>query len=886
MPSRRPDGPPAWAEKILIANQRLETRTRFIRGDLREEYDTRRGRWPRPFVDLWYVGQVLSLCLQLPPSRWNRSPANVAETVLQDVRFGARSLRRSWVFTATAVGTLALGVGATTAVFSVTDSILFEPLAYPDADRLAVIDTNTGGPGWYGASQPELRDFRERLGAFESLGAGGRRRVTLNDSTAPRRVDVALMSSEVLPLLAVPPALGRVFTAGEDLPGGPNVLVASHAFWRQELGGDPDALGSTLSLDGAPVEVIGVMPEGFAFPDGDVIGWAPLRLDPVNPNSRANHNYAVIGRLRPGVSYEAAAAELAVHTARVREAYPENYEVRGYRTRLQSLHESTIGSTRRPLLLLLGGALLVLLVACVNVSNLLLARGDARETELAVRGALGAGRLRVARQLLIESGLVALAGGVVGLALAFAGIRGLVALAPSELPRLEGVAMDGRAALVSLGLVIGSLLIIGLVPALHGVRGDLRAALGATRGGSARRSKPLRRALVISQLSLAGLLAIGAGIMLRTLSNLYDTDLGFRPEGTLSVTVSPAGSRYPDAADRNAFYREVLTRIEAIPGVENAGAHLQRPLDPQSQNWSLATEDAPPANISEAPDSWAQITTPGYFDAMGIALLEGRLYAEADGADAPPVAVVSRTMARVLWPDEPAPGKRFRMFAEGWPWVEVIGVVADVRAHGIDRPAEPRFYAPHAQAYRSAYFTPLEMHITVRAPGDPAGVAGPVRSAIAAVDPTAPVSDVRTMERRVVASVANRRFTAALLQAFGAVALVLAAVGVYGVMSLAVSDRARELGLRKALGAPDSSLVGMVLRESLVLAVAGALLAVAGGAALGRLIRSLLFGVEATDPLTLGVVGLVLTATAALAALVPAARASRVDPMEVLRAEG
>jgi len=886
MPRRRPDGPPAWAEKILIANQRLETRTRFIRGDLREEYEVRRVRWPRFVADIWYIAQVLSLSLQLPPSRWNRSPWSLVDSALQDLRFGARSLRKNWVFTATAVGTLALGVGATTAVFSVTNAILFRPLPYPDAHRLAVIDTNTGGPGWYGSSQPEIMDFRDGLDSFESIGAGGRTRVTLADSTAPRRVDVALASSEVLPMFGVSPAMGRLFTAEEDLPGASRMLVVSHAFWRQELGGDPDAVGSVITLNGSPVEIIGVMPAGFAFPDRDVIGWSPLRLDPANPNSRANHNYPVIGRLKPGVSYEAAAAELAVHTARIREAYPENYEVRGYRTRLQSLHESTTGATRRPLLLLLGGALLVLLVACVNVSNLLLARGDARETELAVRGALGAGRLRVARQLLLESGLLAVAGGAVGVALAFAGIRGLVALAPPDLPRLDQVGMDTTAVLVSLGLVVGSLVLIGLVPAFHGVRSDLRSALGATRGGSGRRSKPLRRALVVSQLSLAGLLAIGAGIMLRTLSNLYDTDLGFRPERTLSLTVSPAGAGYPEDEDRAAFYRQVLAGIEAIPGVEAAGAHLQRPLDPQSQNWSLALEDAPPANISEAPDSWAQITTPGYFEAMGIPLLEGRLYTEADRSDGPPVVVINRTMARALWPDAPALGKRFRVFADGWPYMEVIGVVADVRAHGIDRPTEPRFYAPHAQAGRTAYFTPLEMHVTVRAAADPTGVVGAVRQAIAAVDPTAPVSDVRTMEDRVVASVADRRFITALLQAFGAVALVLAAVGVYGVMSLAVSDRARELGLRRALGAPGSSLVRMVLRESLILAVAGAALAVVGGAALGRLISGLLFEVSPTDPGTLLVVGVVLAATASLAAAIPAGRASRVDPMEVLRAEG
>jgi len=465
-------------------------------------------------------------------------------------------------------------------------------------------------------------------------------------------------------------------------------------------------------------------------------------------------------------------------------------------------------------------------------------------------------------------------------------VRVLIALAPSGLPRIGEATLDGLAVAVALSLVVLSLGAFGVAPALRAVRTDLRAGLSATRGGSGRRSNALRRVLVVSQLSLAGLLAIGAGTMTRTLGNLYRVDLGFRPEQTLTLSLAPDFNRYSQPEEVVAFYAELVPRLEAIPGVRAVGAHLTTPFGGERGNWSLSTEDQPAGNVSEAPDAFVQIATPGYFDAMGVELLSGRLFTSRDRADATPVVVINEALARTLWPGEPPLGKRFKVFPEGWPYAEVIGVVADVRHLSADQPGLPRFYAPHAQAYQSFYFSPLGVSITLRTDGDPTTFAAGVRSAIAEIDPTAPVSDVRTMEDRVAASVSNRRFVTTLLQAFGSVALLLAAIGVYGVMSLMVNERSRELGLRKALGAQGTHLVGAVLRESLALAAAGAGLAVVGGITFGRLVQSVLFEASPTDPATLAVVGLTLVSTAFLAALVPARRASRVDPMEVLRAEG
>jgi len=884
---RSPDRkPPQRAERLLAAHLGSNARAEFILGDLREEYEAHRARRPRRWSDAWYWLAVLALWLRLPRGGGRRPGARQVESIFQDLRFGVRSLRKSWPYTVTAGLTLAIGIGATTAVFSVSDRILFRPLPYPVPDRLAVIETNTGGPGWYGSSQPEFMDFQAGLDSFERLGMWGAVQATLADSSTARRVRIGLVSSEVLPLLGVQPEIGRFPSPEEDLPGGPQVAVISHALWQQAFGGDPGVLGESVGFFGDSWTVVGVMTAGFAFPEPDLAAWLPYRLDPANPVSRSNHNFRVVGRLRGGVTLESARAELELHTERIRSRYPESYAVRGYRTRLQSLHESTVGETRTGLLLLLGGSVLVLIVASVNVSNLALARGDARRAELAVREALGAGRGRVARLLLIESALVALAGGGIGLVLGWLGIAGMVAIAPDSLPRVEQLGMGGTAVVASVALMIVSLVLFGIGPAVTGVRRDLRAVLGSGRGSSGRRSRRARRVLVVSQLSLAGLLAIASASMIRTLANLYDVDLGFRPEHALTFDVSPSPVRYETQEDGVALYERIIPRLRALPGVVAAGAHAATPLGRQRGNLSILTEEAPNLDISAAPDAYMQVATPGYFDAMGLTLRSGRTFTEADRADAPPVVVINETLARLLWPGEDPIGHRFRMFAEGWPFMEVIGVVGDVRHTAPDQLPEPRFYAPHAQAWRTAYFSPLEMSITLRAEGDPERLAAAARAAIAEIDPTAPVSDMRSMTERIADSVSDRRFVSGLLEAFGLVALLLAAVGVYGVMSLAVRERDRELGLRKALGAPGGSLVRMVLGEALLLAGLGASLAIAGGIALGWLIRGLLFGVAPSDPLTLVIAGATLTAAAAGAAVLPAARASRVDPIEALRSEG
>lgn len=877
--------PPQRAERLLSAHLGVGPRAESILGDLREEYDRRLGELPRWIAALWYWVAAISLLLRLPRRGSRRPGARQLESLLQDVRFGVRALRASPAFTATAVGTLAIGIGATIAVFSVANGIVFRPLSLPEPDRVAVIQTNTGGPGWYGSSQPEFMDFQEGLASFESLGIWFAAEVTLEDSIAARRTRVGIVSSEVLPLLGVPPVLGRLPTAEEDLPGAPRVAVIAHETWQREFAGESSVVGRSIGLAGQTWEIIGVMPAGFTFPEPGLAAWLPIRLDPANPVNRANHNFPVVGRLRPGVAYETAASELELHTSRIRDRYPENYAVRGYRTRLQSLHERTVGEARAGVLLLLGGAVLVMLVACVNVSNLSLARGDTRRTELAVRGALGAGRGRVTRQLLVESAIVATVGGLSGLALGWAGLEALIAIAPDDLPRAAELGIDGTALLASAALVVSSICLFGLGPAVSGAGESIRSALVSARSPGGRRRRLVRRVLVVSQLSLAGVIAIAAGTMVRTLANLYRVDPGFDADRTLVFRVSPSSARYTTPEEVVAFHRELVRRLEAIPGVVAVGGHSATPLGPSGGNLSLVLEEEPDVDISAAPDGFSQIVTEGYFEAMGIELRSGRLFSDTDQADTPPVAVINESLARVLWPGQDPIGRRFRMFGRGSPFIDVIGVVADVRHGGPDEPAEPRFYVPHAQAYRTAYFSPLGYSYAIRATADPAALAAPVRAVVSELDPLAPVSAVGTMQARVTASLAHRRFVTGLLQTFGIVALVLAAVGVYGVMSLAVSDRTRELGLRKALGARGAYLVRMVLRDTLVLAAIGGAIACLGGVTTERLMRGLLYEASATDPFALLGAGSVLAITALLAAAVPAVRAARVDPMEVLKTE-
>ncbi|HEX7117855.1 MAG TPA: ABC transporter permease [Longimicrobiales bacterium] len=803
------------------------------------------------------------------------------ETLLQDVRFAFRTLVKSPGFAAAAVLTLALGTGANTAIFSFVDTMLLRPLPFEEPDRLVMVwqdERERGSIPKEWTSPPNFVDWRAQNATFDAMAAFTGAAFTLTGDEQAERISGAQVAAGFFDVLRVRPLLGRTFTAGDEAPGAPRVAVLSYGLWQRRFDGDPGVVGNTVRLGGEPYTVIGVLPSGFEFPyltQAEL--WAPLQ-DIENLCGRRCIFLRVVGRLADGVTPERAQADLNTVMARLAEAYPQAN--RGIRVALTTLHEEVAGPVRPALLALLGAVGFLLLIGCANVANLLLARAARRETEIAVRGALGAGKGRLARQLLTESLLLAAFGGIAGVLLGTWGIDGLVALVPPGTPRVDEVGLDvrvlGFAALVS--LATGA--IFGLAPVLHVMRGSTVGALRDGRRGAAggsRRQRRVRDVLAVGELALSLVMLVGAGLMLRSFVEMRRVDPGFRTDHVLTARLSVPGARYAAAADVTGFYDRLLGRLAAAPGVRSAAANSTLPLTGSLNDTGFLLEGQPEPPPGESrPVALIQAVTPDYFDALGIPLRRGRTFDATDRRDAPPVVIVDETLAGRYFPDENPIGRRIDVNGEVR---EIVGVVGAVLHTGIRGEVRPTIYAPHTQ------FTTRAMSIVLHTATDPLQLAGVLRAELRALDPTLATSEVTTMARLAAESVADARMYAILFAVFAAVALLLAAIGVYGVIAYSVAQRTAELGLRMALGADRATLLGMVVGHGLTIAALGAGIGLAGAFGLTRLIAGLLFGVRPTDPATFVGVTAVLGGVAMIASYLPARRATEVDPMVALRTE-
>ena len=811
--------------------------------------------------------------------------------LLQDLRYTLRSLRRSPGFTAVVVLTLALGIGATSAIWSVVYGVLLKPLAYPQPEQLVYATSQFPSLGFdqFWVSAAEFLEYQEQSRSFASLGAYRGGAVNLSDARNPIRINVAQTSAELLAALGVAPVHGRLFAPEDDQPGAPPVVILSYPLWQQAFAGDPAAVGRSVEVDGTPTTVIGVMPPGFDIRDEGYQAWLPLAIDRANPGPRYSHSLYLIGRLAPGVSFDAAKAELETLLVKWDQEATEqhHFSPSNHRLRLDALHEDMVAGVRKPLWMLLGVVGLVLLIACANVANLLLVRAESRRQEIAVRTAIGAGRPRLLRQFLTEGAVLGLLGGGLGLVLASIGLKLTLAINPESLPRSGEVGLDGAVLAFTLLLALGTGLVFGLVPAFHlsnNLAGAIKEGGERSAGGSRHH---LQRFLAAFEIALAVAVVISAGLLLRSFWNILQVDAGFRPAQLVTFRVALPESQYPQDRDAAAFFDRLLDRLRALPGVEAASAMAglppNRPVDANTTEFEglQETPDGPPHNV----DYWQYVSS-DYFETMGIPLVEGRLLTPQDVAGAPQVVVVNQALARTFYGDENPIGRRLRSGVGDFPWRTIVGVVKDVKQRGLDQPAGTEFYTPMAQAPDAMPYTPREMYVVLRSPLPFEALAQGAREAVRDLDPGLPVADLQPMEQVFQRSVSRPRFLASLLAAFAAVALALAAIGTYGVLAIQVAERSRELGIRMALGAAPSRVQALVLRQGMTLAGLG----LAAGLVLAviltqRLMPSLLFGVGLVDPITFITVPALLAAVAFIACYLPARRATRVDPVRVLRHE-
>jgi predicted permease len=796
-----------------------------------------------------------------------------------------RSLARRPGFTGIVLATLALGIGANVAIFSVVNGMLLRPLPFRDPAR--VVHVTLAEP-YVQLAAAELLDLRRDMRAFATIAGYSTPDANVTGGPEPERVHVARVTDQFFATLGASPALGRAFTAEEERRGGPPALIISHALWQRYLGGVPDVVGRTLEISGRPVTIVGVMPPRFDYPSAEIAVWAPMRLDPDSLDTRNNHTMQGIARLAPGATVERANSEMATLALRWRRDFPEMYMPdKAVTPNVTPIADAIVGGTRPFLLALMGAVAFVLLIACVNVANLLLARGDARRRELAIRTALGASRGQLAQQVMVEGTLLAVGGGVLGLAAAWAATRALVAMAPPDIPRLDEVRIDLGVLAFTCVVSLATGLLAALVPALRAARSTPAQPLresgkGAVSTAGTRRT---RSALVVAQVALAVVTLAGSGLMLRSLWKIQATDLGFDALGVLTARVSPPSAGKNDEAHTIQLWRTLLDRVGALRGVGAASAVATLPVaNEDDSRWSLLVDGRIVPNVADAPAAKPVQVTPDFFRVLAIPLRRGRTLLPTDREGAPAVIVVNETMAKALWPGQDPLGHSIRMFGDSsGAWARVVGVVGDVRSGGFQSEVPPTFYVPHAQAKQTAYYTPRAMTLVVRTSGDPAALTLAVRAAIRAVAPDAPVTEVRTMHDVVASSIAARRFSTTMLALFAAVALTLAGIGIYGVIAYTVSQRTFELGLRVALGAQQRTVLALVLREGMQLTAIGLAFGVASALALTRLVRSLLVDVSAVDPLTFGVVALGLLGVGLVASLVPARRAMAVHPTQALR---
>jgi putative ABC transport system permease protein len=804
-------------------------------------------------------------------------------TIWQDLRYGARMLLKNPGFTAVAVITLALGIGANAAIFSVVNATLLRPLPFDDPDRLIMIrETKLPQFPEFSVSPGNFLDWKKQNTVFERLVAMQDASFNLIGVSDPERLRGMRVTDGFFAMLGARPQMGRDFLPEEDQPGRANVVILSHGLWQRRFGADPNIVNRAITFSGGSYTVVGVMPARFRFGDGAAEFWTPMAFTTEQAQQHGSHYVSAIGRLKSGVALAQARSEMSMIADRLAKQYPDNNT--GWNVKLTPLLEYTVSSVKPALLVLLGAVAFVLLIACVNVANLLLARSAAREKEIAIRVSLGAGRWRIARQLLTESAVLALAGGTVGLTLAKWGKDLLLALAPEDLPRLSDVALDGRALAFTAALSLLTGLGFGLFPALQAsnIRGpNLNETLkdagrGSTDDG---RRRLIRGALVVLEVALALVLLVGAGLLIKSFLRLRSVDPGFNPAGALTAQIPLSQRKYPEDSQRVAFYTQLIEKVAALPGVQAAGAAMVTPLSGNDFVLGFMIEGRPPYPAGGEPNTNYYSVTPGYFKAMGIPLLRGRLFTERDTKDATRVVIINETMAKRFFPGEDPIGKRLHVTMGPLLYREIVGIVGDVKHYSLDQETKAQTYEPYAQQPFSG------MTLVARTSGDPAGLSAAIRGEVLKIDKELPVSNVRTLEQYLSTSIAQQRFSVLLLGIFSAVAMTLACVGIYGVLSYSVAQRRREIGVRMALGAARRDVLRLVVGHAMLLTLIGVAIGLGAAFALTRVMSTLLFGVSATDPTTFGLIALLLVAVALLAALVPARRATKVDPMVALRCE-
>ena len=858
-----------------------------IRGDLIEEWHARGGTRA---ASLLFLRHALSLSSRYawrrerqfgPDAAGDRSHHMLLDNIRQDVRYAIRSYARSPSYALAMMTTLALGIGASTAIFSMVNGILLRPLPLPDADRLVYANELGRSGGQISVSWPNFLDWRARARSFEGLAISREEPLTLTGLAQAERVRARRTTSNFFRVVGVQPVLGRWFLDADDRPGGDPTVIVSHEFWQTRLGGDARALGTPLVLDARTYTIIGIMPAGFRYLRSyDVfIPMGPIANDRFL-NDRGNHQgFNVVGRLRPGVPVEAAAREMTAIGADLQREHPDTNS--GITVRTEPLAARLVAQVRLTLLVLLGAVGCLLLVACVNVANLLIARGAARQHELAVRAALGGGRLRLALQMLVESTLVSIAGGALGVVLASWLLRLLIAVAPDGTPRLDEVRIDAVAWLFAFGAAAACGVVFGAFPAFQasGIRGQAALTRGRSAGAAAG-SHRLRRGLMVIEVALALVLLTGAGLMMRTLQQLTRVETGFQPDHLLTMRFTLTGEQWTEPR-RQRFYTELLAGVRGTPGVTNAALAFSLPIEGSQWNSIFIARDKPIPARPDLPNAAFSPVSDGYFETMSTKLIAGRLFGASDTPTSPTVAVVNETLAARLWPNESPIGK---LLKQGWPeqpgtWREVVGVVGDVKFEGVTATTPLQVYLPLTQESSRA------LAIVARTPAEPAAITSAVQAAVHNLDKDLPIYAVRTMEQMLDTSMSRERMSMLILAVFAGVALTLASVGLYGVVSHGVTERTHEIGVRMALGAQPRHVLGLVVRQGLSMAMIGTAIGVAGAFALSRSVQGLLFGVTATDPVTFGAVVAMLLGVALVACYVPAWRATRVDPSTALRAE-